>query len=457
MIKKSFYILTAVVAMLFASCEKYDHAIADIEDRLDKIEGTSLATIDQQIANINASLEDLRGVDAALEKLIDDLEAEAADLQSQLDDNAAADAATKKALEDEIAAIKALIAALQEKDAELEQRYFELEQYINDEIQYSEEWVSSTFATLKQYEAMQTEIAGIKALIEQYKSDVTAEYTAAIEKAIADSETSMKAWVNELLADGYYDIAAIDAKLAALETKLTDADAELKKQIEDQQAALEQARKDLTAAYEKAIADAIETNNGVINKAIADAVKTAQDNLQSQIDTINNRIDALENELNELKNNFANRIQSLTFVPQYSDGKVKMDYTARITQAHFRISPAEIAKLIEADDVKAFARYTNDPATRASYEPELPLAVTAASGDETGMLEVNIAESSENPLSTDFWQGKVEAIIYIQITDDNGNNVVSDAIPMIAHGYVANGNDINGFNNGENESGEASE
>ncbi len=30
MIKKAFYILTAVVAMCFTSCEKYDHAIADI-------------------------------------------------------------------------------------------------------------------------------------------------------------------------------------------------------------------------------------------------------------------------------------------------------------------------------------------------------------------------------------------------------------------------------------------
>ena len=357
MIKKLFYLISVcMLSMTSCDCSKYDYELSEIDKRLDAIEGTSLTTIAEQIAAINASLDDLKGVDAALQKLIDDLEAEAANLQTQLDENAAVAAATKKALEDEIAAIKVLIAALQEKDAELEQRYFELEQYINDEIQYSEEWVESTFATLKQYEAMQIEIAGIKALIEQYKSDVTAEYTAAIEKAIADSETSMRTWVNELLADGYYDIATIDAKLAALETKLTDADAELKKQIEDQQAALEQAKKDLTAAYEEAITAAITTNNGVINDAIADAVKTAQDNLQSQIDAIHTRINTLEKELEKLKDNFVNRIQSLEYIPKYSDGKMGFDYSTRSTTLYFRISPATLATIIKSEHVSAFAR-----------------------------------------------------------------------------------------------------
>ena len=71
------------------------------------------------------------------------------------------------------------------------------------------------------------------------------------------------------------------------------------------------------------------------------------------------------------------------------------------------------------------------------------------------MLEVNIAESDENLLSTEFWQGRVEAVIYIQITDGYGNNVVSDAIPMIAHNYAGNTNSIDGFGDGGTQSGEA--
>uniref|UniRef100_UPI0040564162 hypothetical protein n=1 Tax=Alistipes sp. TaxID=1872444 RepID=UPI0040564162 len=139
---------------------------------------------------------------------------------------------------------------------------------------------------------------------------------------------------------------------------------------------------------------------------------------------------------------FANRIQSLIFVPQYSDGKILMDYSIRGTRVHFRISPAEIAEVITTDNVKAFARYTDDPTTRASYNPEFPLSVISVLGDETGMLEVNIAESTEHQLSTEFWQGVVECIIYIQITDEYGNNAISETIPMVAYNDVRNSSEV---------------
>ena len=99
MIKKSFFILTTAVAMLFASCEKYDHAIGDLQDRLDKTEDFVLPTINEQITDINSSIDDLKAVDTELNNLIDNLEAKAADLQSQLDANAAADAKEKERID----------------------------------------------------------------------------------------------------------------------------------------------------------------------------------------------------------------------------------------------------------------------------------------------------------------------------------------------------------------------
>ena len=381
----------------------------------------SIATIEQQIRNINSSIASLKNADAALQALIDALEAADEDHSD-------------------------LIAALQAKDAELEKKIAGLQAYVDGEITAIEDWAEATFATLTQYEGVQAEIAAIKALIEQNKTDLTAAYTKAIEDAIAQSETSMKAWVNDLLAEGYYDIAKIDGKLSALETRLAGADAELKKQIEDQKAALEQAKKDLTAAYEAAIKKAIE-NGGVINDAIAAAITAATNNLQSEITSIKSRLDALEK-------NFANRIQSLTFVPQYSDGKILMDYTDpdHTTQAHFRISPASIAKLISAENVTAFARYTYDPTTRA-FVPEFPLSVMSVTSDDSGVIEVNLKEDSNNLFDTEFWNGTMEAVVYIRITDNNGNDVVSEAIPMIAHNYVGNDNSIDGFGDGEDHTG----
>lgn len=777
------------------SCKNYDDDISSIIDRINELEGTKIAAVDQQIAAISSSITELQAADKALQNLINNLGAKADELQKQLDSNAEADAATKKELLEEIQNIKALIKALQEKDAELDKKIADLKAYVDGEITATKDWAAATFATLEQYAEIEEEIAAIKALIEQHKTDITAAYTKAIEDAIATSEASMKEWVNKALADGYYDIAAIDAKLAALETKLAGADTELAKELEDQKAALEQAKSDLTAAYEKAIKDAIENNNGVINQAIADAVQkvldnvnvrlaaidneiaaikkdieaiknniatieaqiaaingsindlktmdaelkgyisdlqTTADNLQKQLDDTNTKIDnlkkemgdeidaveqtllnkldnlktsiegelatikadienlkakdaelegkiaALENYVNtELKNtkdwanatfatlaqyeeiqtaiagikgdiaaintaianletrinekiaadikaaidalrtelgadyaakikaatdavtsaytaaiatakgeieaaytkaiddaiakseaamkewvnaelqkaysdisalrielealaasaatdeelaaavtaqqaaleqakkdltaayeaaikkaiednngviddaiaaaitaatndlqskidgikseidsiknrlenleqNFANRIQSLVFVPQYSDGKILMDYTYRTTQAHFRISPASIAKLISAENVTAFARYTNDPTTRA-FVPEFPLTVVSVTSDDSGVIEVNLKEDSNNLFDTEFWNGTKEAVIYIRISDGN-SDVVSDAVPMIAHGYGSNeDNSIYGFGDGNTYTGEVTE
>ena len=390
----------------------------------------SIATIEQQIRNINSSIASLKNADAALQALIDALEAADEDHSD-------------------------LIAALQAKDAELEKKIAGLQAYVDGEITATEDWAEATFATLAQYEQLQAEFADIKALVDGFEVVDISVFLEALEEAIAASGESMKSWVNKRLAEGYYDIAEIDGKLAALKADLADADAELAKDIKDQQAALEQAKKDLTAAYEAAIKEAIEDNGGIIDSKISDQLKAAQEAVQAQIDDINGKIDKIEKRLAELEKNFAeleknfaNRIQSLTFVPQYSDGKIKLDYITRTTVAAFRISPATLATLVKAEDVKAFARYTVDPTTRA-FEPEFPLSVMSVTSYDSGVIEVNLEEDSNNLFDPEFWNGTKEAVVYIRITDNNGNDVVSEAIPMIAHNYVGNDNSIDGFGEGD--------
>ena len=301
-----------------AATDALEAKIAIINNEIETIKAEialikeSIASINTQIANINASLGQLEEVDAALQTFIESLETEAEELQAQLEANSAADAATKQALEAEIANIKALIATLQAKDTELDQKIDDLKAYVDGEISNTADWAEATFATLAQYAEMQTEIATLEAIVEQYKQELTDDYTAAIEAAVADMqtaisalETSMKNWVNETLAEGYYDAATIDGMLKALETKLANADAALAEQIAAQQAALELAKEDLTAAYEKAIAVAINENNGKINKEIADAVKAATDALEAKIAIINNEIETIKAEIATIKESIA--------------------------------------------------------------------------------------------------------------------------------------------------------
>ena len=56
--KKKFALLLCI-AVLFAGCERYDHAIQDLNDRIEVLEGASIATIEEQISLINASLTEI--------------------------------------------------------------------------------------------------------------------------------------------------------------------------------------------------------------------------------------------------------------------------------------------------------------------------------------------------------------------------------------------------------------
>ena len=502
MIKKSFFVLTAAVAMLFASCEKYDHAISDIEDRLDKIENASLTTIDQQITAINASINDLKAVDTELNGYISALQTTAANLQSQIDaTNTALSAlesdlegqitaseqkvldelnAVKTALEGQLATINNTIASLQAKDAELDKKIADLQKYVDGEIKTTKDWARATFSTLEQYEATQTAISEINALIKSTqesitaleeklgkkiaddiaaavagvnadiaakvteitdaytaaiqtaKDDITAAYTDAIKTAITASEISMKDWVNGVLAEGYYKKAEIDGKITALATQVTEGDEALQKEIDALTATLAKAESDLTAAYTKAIEDAITNNNGKITAEIAAAVKIAQDNLQAQIDDINEEIDDIKDRLAALEGkveDLIDRIQTIRFLPEYSDGKVELTSDNAPVTLTFLLSPNEAAQAIATayvsnkSVVSAYLSLTQ-PRTRAVGTPT-QINVTEVTGTADGVLTVEV--NAEN-LPADYWATAENANIFIHISDGN-NDVISEMIP----------------------------
>ena len=356
------------------------------------------------------------------------------------------DEPTRQALLKEIEDLKALIQALQAKDIELQNQITALQTYIDTKLQETADWAEATFATLEQYSAMQAEISAIKTLIDKTKADITEEYTAAIETAISNSETSMKAWVNTLLAQGYYTISDIDGKVSALEALITDGDSNLQTQINEQKAALQQAKADLTSEYKQYINQAI-ASGGIIDQAIATQVKKAQDELQSKIDAINERLDAFEDRLGKLEEDFVNRIQSLKYIPEYSDRKVKISDYYRTLELDLLVSPSNIAKtisdmwVVNNDVVSAGLKYTKSPETRASTYFN-SLNVVGVNSNDEGVLHVVLTESAESKLSDDFWNGITEAVLYVKIADQN-NDCVSDLISV--ESYIDDLSDISDF------------
>ena len=410
-----------------------DTNISNIQKQLANI-SKDITSIYEQIAGITSSISDLQDVDKELQSVIDNLESELASLQEEFESLKPIDEPTRQALLKEIEDLKALIQALQAKDIELQNQITALQTYIDTKLQETADWSEATFATLEQYSAMQAEISAIKTLIDKTKADITEEYTAAIETAISNSETSMKAWVNTLLAQGYYTISDINGKVSALEALIADGDSNLQKQINEQKAALHQAKTDLTYEYKQYINQAI-ASGGIIDQAIATQVKKAQDELQSKIDAINERLDALEDRLGKLEEDFVNRIQSLKYIPEYSDRKVMVSDIFRMeVSLDFLVTPSSQAEAVkeawEANPniLSSYLRYTKAPETK-SISPAIPLEITSVSIHESGVLNVTIRETDKNPIDADFWCKNFEGIIYVQVSDGN-SDIVSDFVDV---------------------------
>ena len=433
--KKTFVFLLSLLTLV--SCYD-DGALREqmqaFEDRLADLEGSKISSINDQIAGITESIDSLRNVDSKLKRYIDDLE----DLAGELEDRIASAEADVAELESDLASVIAAIEELKAYDRSLDDKIALLQTYVDESLKASKDWAAATFATLEQYESVQGVLAELReslGRIEDGVESLESEFLQELADAISASESGMKTWVNEHLAGSYYDITEVDARLSALEAAYKDADASLKENIAAQQKALEQAREELSAEFEKAISDAIRSNEGVLDSKIADAVKTAQEALQEQIDAIGVVVASLEERLAILESDLVGRIQSLAYVPEYTDGKVVVAEGDGVFSLKFLVAPSRLASslqtLWETDGkvITAGLCYSKNPATRAASKELVPLKVTSVTATSEGMLHLTISVDEENPLSADFWEGKISALAYIHITDGN-NDLTSGMIVL---------------------------
>ena len=264
---KKLILIIAVVAIMLPSCKKINEALDSLDGRLDKLEQEAIPSIDEQIAAINTTLENLDSMDKELKGYIDALTTTASNLQEQINTTNTkideVEAALKKELEDsnaenlaqlqtakaevlaqleaaktelenELAQINATIATLQEKDKELDEKIKDLNDYVNNELTKTTTWVEATFATLEQYNSLVTEIAVIK---EQIK---------ATNQSIAALETYLTTKIN---ADIAAAVASLNADIQQKVKEITDAYTD----------AIKSAKEEITAAYTTAIQTAITT------------------------------------------------------------------------------------------------------------------------------------------------------------------------------------------------------
>ena len=461
---------------------------------------TSISDLKDMDKALDSYIKTLEATATDLQKQIDEANAEISKVESELGEEITAIEQSllnelntaKEAIKTELTAINKTLDELKAKGEALDKKISDLQTYVDTELSSTKDWANMTFSTLTQYEQTQTEISTIKAHIEQInagmiametrmtgkiandiktaidalrselstdyitkidsavntvtqayttaissaRSEITAAYTTAIATAISESEANLKAWINKQLVNGYYDIATIDGKLSALSTRLEETDSELQKQITEQKIALEASKKELTTAYENAIKEAIEGNNGVISVAIATAVKEVEDMLKEQMEAISLKIAAISDSLADLEDAFVNRIQSIKFIPEFSDRKVKFSGISGAV-LDFMIAPEEQAEALteawnaDKNIIKAYLRYTSAPSSRAVCEP-IELAVVSVTSNGKGDISVLVKENPDTPLSSDFWNDKQDALVYLRISD-GANDIISELIDAVGH------------------------
>ena len=437
---------------------------------------TTASSLQEQINATNVKIEEVK---AALQSEISTAKSE---VLAQL-------ATAKTELENELAQINATIETLKAKDAELDNKIAELRSYVDTELGDTTDWVNATFATLEQYNALVSEVATIKEQIKAInqsiteletrlttkinediatavstlnadiqqkvseitsaytnavktaKEEITAAYTTAIQNAINALDVSLKAWVGEQLAN-YYTIAEVEAKITALQTVITDGDATLQEELSKLNSQLETTAAEITAAYKKAIEEAINTNNGLIDTKIANEIASVNQRITNEVATINAKIAEIESRLDNVEAKIAEllaRIQSVSYIPTYDDGKATVISDGSISQVtlDFEVSPkdavVELAKVWQsAVSVKAI--YTQ---TRAVSFIDMPI-VKFESDPANGVISVTA--SGEN-LSAEFFNGTQSASARLSISDGN-NSVVSEYVPMVAKEVIISTNEI---------------
>ena len=232
--------------------------------------------------------------------------------------------------------------------------------------------------------------------------------------------------------------------------------------ISDNAAAIAQLRTDLgttkteiTTAYQQAINTAITTLDGQLRGEIATQVETVNSRIDDEVAAVNATIEALtarvtqcEKDIRNIKNTIyamqqdiedlqeqvaaiLARIQSISFVPAYSDGKVPVNYTDNGTLTpgtatlDFELQPASTAaELVQVwqTALKMKAVYT---ITKAAPEV-VQLTITSATADN-GYLTVTVSGSA---LKEDFFRSRCSANAALTISDGN-NELASEYVQLV--------------------------
>lgn len=254
---------------------------------------------------------------------------------------------------------------------------------------------------------------------------------------LEQTDKELKAYIENLEDDLRKSITASDDKIAELEKKLenavvranenAEAISQLRTDLETVSAEIAKCATDLNSRINdeiKALNETIDNLTVMVETLETEVknLKTTISNIQTDIEELNGKVDAL-----------TNRIQSISFVPDYSDGRATMSYTlsdgmivpGSVTM-RFEIHPASLAEKIAdvwKDVLSLKAVYTM---TRASAGEMIELPISDVTSSD-GIISVTASGSG---IDEAYFRKDLSLNVRLLISDGNTQKA-SDYINMI--------------------------
>ena len=460
---------------------KIDNVKNDLLDEITTTEADLIAQLESlkgelniELKQIDSTIVTLKEKDAVLEQKITDLHSY---IDTELKNTKDWTSATFTTLEQynslagEISTIKSLIESTNKSIVDLETR---INDKINNDIANA---VSSLSSDLQQ--AIEDITSAYSNAISSAKEEITASYTSALEDAISSLESSLKNWVNEQLTS-YSTITETEAKIDALKNETnnqlnsqkiylealietlsqnTDNDiSELEKTLEDINTKINQnisdiaklneelqkQKEEITLAYQNAITEAITESEGKMSQQLANeiaalneriensdisAIEKLVEQLNLRLDEIENDIDSIRTDIIEIQNNIENiisRIQSVTYVPQFSNGKVAVDYHTKKAVIDFYITPKSV--ISDLDNVWQTALSAKAIPTQIRNASFVELFISSyQSNKNEGTITLEIGATNLD--NAGFFREETEASLTLDI-EEGYNNVSSNFAPL---------------------------
>ena len=418
-----------------------------LEGAISALETSMKAWVNEQLAGYYTIAEmdaKLQVMQAALESKItaseDYLKGLISDLESAINEKVA----------DNIKLIATLSASLSSLEGTLADRAQDIianTQAIEENAKNIKENAEKILANGENIQANTTLIAENKTLIAQNEQLIKSNQSAiaalqngvsANSQTIATNATNIATNASDIANNAAHianNASAIADNLAAIATNATN--------LAKLQSELEATANEITEAYTNAIATAIATNNGEIEAKIATEIQKVNDKinaltqrvsaLEQTVSNISTRLEDVESDIVDIQEqltSLVNRIQSISYIPQYSDGKATIDTDKKIGVFDFHISPKSALSDLARVWHSALSVKAVHTQTRSTALIELPITYFKANTTE-GTFSIQIDATN---LGDDFFVGNREASVALHLSD--GDNEYISSYINLALGVV---------------------